>query len=132
MLSVYITPVYSTDDLSKAHLEKAAGNFKEAFTLFNKLAQQGDAESQFITGVMCDNGQGTLKDLKKAFYWYRKSAQQGYSSAQYNTGLMYYSGIGTLKDLKKAAYWFEKAAHENGNVDAEKAWNTYELWKYSD
>ena len=97
--------------------------------MYEKSAEQGFPEAQYIIGLMHYEGVGTLKDLKKAVYWYEKSAEQGFPKAQYNIGLMYYRGEGTLTDKRQAAYWIKKA-DENGYEDAKKFWEAKELWKY--
>lgn len=78
------------------------------------------------------------EDYKRAFNEWKAEAEQGDASAQYYIGGMYAKGQGVLKDLSKAKYWIKKA-YENPKIsvrtkdkeDVEKAWNDFELWKYS-
>jgi uncharacterized protein len=104
-------------------------------------------------GIYRDD-RGTLDntDNHKAFKWYKKAAELGNTKGMYHLGRMYYLGDGVLpfkvfnqvsflghtyylgdgllwKDPKKAKYWIKKS-YEAGNKNAEKAWNTLELWKY--
>ena len=93
-------------------------DYKKAFELFHKSAEQGATMAQFILGNMYRNGEGVDQDHKKAFKWHRKAAEHGYISAQYNLGDMYYNGDGVEQDYKQAIEWFRKAA-EQGNALAQ-------------
>ena len=88
------------------------GNYKKAFFWYEKSAQQGNAEAQFILGSMYYVGKGVSKNSKKTFFWHEKSAQQGNAEAQGMLGGMYYLGLGVPKDSKKAVYWLEKSARQ--------------------
>ncbi len=101
----------------------------QSFEETKRLAEQGDASAQFMSGVCYFFGKGTLKDPKKAFYWFKKSAEQGDAKAQFNLSICYKNGEGVIKDLKKAAYWCKKA-YENGSEKKKKLWEDNELWKY--
>ena len=108
-------------------------DYKTALREWQPLADQGDADAQFLLGRMYDTGRGLLKDYKQAEKWYRKAADQGNARAQYNLGVMYANGEGALKDLSKAKYWIKKA-YEGGDTDtsnlAKENWDIFELWKY--
>ncbi len=95
-----------------------AKNFKASFTLFKKLAEQGDAAAQYNLGVMYNNGEGVTRDTKQAVYWWTKAAEQGDASGQYNLGQTYYKGEGVTRNLKQAVYWYTKAA-EQGDAAAQ-------------
>ena len=62
------------------------GQYAEALLLYQKLAEQGDADAQYYLGVMYNKGQGLAKDANQAVYWYRKAAEQGNATAQNNLG----------------------------------------------
>ena len=94
------------------------GDYAEAFPLFEKAAEQGNAEAQYSLGRCYYNGEGVGKDFTKGVYWYGKAAEQGHAEAQYNLGKCYYYGEGVNKDHAKAVYWFDKAA-EQGDVEAQ-------------
>lgn len=93
-------------------------DYSTAFHLFKQLAKQGDAESQFLIGLMYDEGLGVAQSDKHAIYWYEKSAEQEYAYAQINIGAMYLKGQGVAQNDKQAVYWFEKAA-EQGSAEAQ-------------
>ena len=90
----------------------------------------GNAKAMFNLGGMYSLGQGTLKDDKEAFKWFKKAAELGNNDAMGMLGVMYYYGMGTLKDPQQAKYWIKKAYEAGNNENAEKTWNTLELWKY--
>ena len=46
-------------------------------------AESGDAQSQFLLGVMYDIGYCVRKNAAEAQEWYRKAAQQGHFEAKY-------------------------------------------------
>lgn len=75
-----------------------------------RLAQDGDATSEYYLGLMHANGQGVAKDETKAAQWYEKSAVQGYAKAQNRLGDAYYHGRGVAVDYPKARDWYRKAA----------------------
>jgi TPR repeat protein len=60
----------------------------KAAELYQKAADQGNANAQNNLGVSYENGQGVPKDLRKAAELYQKAADQGNQSA-----------IGSLKRL---------------------------------
>lgn len=95
------------------------GNYKEAFPLFKKIAEQGDARAQTNLGLMFRNGKGVEVDYLSAIYWYKKAANQGDSRAQYALGIMYMYSRGVEHDIEEATKWFHLAA-EQGHMNAQK------------
>ncbi len=85
---------------------------KENFLSCQSEAEQGDADAQFLLGLMYADGKGVLQDDKQAVNWYRKAAEQGDARAQFLLGLMYADGIGVLQDDKQAVNWVRKAAEQ--------------------
>lgn len=82
-------------------------------------ALRGDAEAQFLVGVLYENGSGVDQNDTKAAEWFEKSAKQGHMDAQYNIGLMYAVGRGVVEDDTKAIHWLTLAA-EQGDQEAKK------------
>ncbi|NTV66802.1 MAG: toll/interleukin-1 receptor domain-containing protein [Chlorobaculum sp.] len=95
-----------------------AGKYDEAYPLFLKAAEQGDANAQCYIGVMYDNGYGVAQNYVEAEKWYRKSAEQGNSAAQFNLGLMYDNGKGVAQNYEEAVKWYRKSA-DQGNADGQ-------------
>ena len=92
------------------------GDYKNAFKLYQKAANQGDGNSQYNLGIMYDDGDGVIQDDKKAVYWYKKAANQGYALAQVKIGIMYTNGRGVIQDDKQAFYWNRKAASQGNSL----------------
>jgi hypothetical protein len=90
----------------------------KALPLYLKLAEQGNAEAQFQTGLIYANQQGVTKDDKLAVDWLAKAAEQGHRSAQTKLGFMYAAGKGVAQNYSSAIYWCYKAA-EQGDATAQ-------------
>ncbi|MFQ5973553.1 MAG: peptidoglycan-binding protein [Alphaproteobacteria bacterium] len=82
------------------------------------MAEQGDARTQFLLGVMFENGRGVEPDHKEAAKWYRLAAEQGYEDAQYALIAMYEFGRGVPQDYGEAAGWAQEVARR-GHVKAQ-------------
>jgi len=52
------------------------GDFKTALAELNPLAAKGNANAQFMLGMMYDAGKGVKQDQQVAASWYRKAADQ--------------------------------------------------------
>lgn len=91
------------------------GDYATAYRLWLPLANQGNAEAQYILGVSYHDGEGVPQDYAEAVKWYRKAAEQGYASAQFNLGIMYRIGQGVPQDYVQAHKWYNLAAANNSN-----------------
>ena len=117
------SPTVLADDMEDAAEAYYMNDYSTAITLYEKLAEQGDARAQFNLALIYDQGIRGSHDYDRAFYWYTKAAEQGIAEAQYNLALMYLNGLNNDKqDLKynyqQAFDWFKKAA-EQGDVKAQ-------------
>jgi TPR repeat protein len=65
-----------------------------------QLAERGDANAQYVSGIMFYTGVGMPKDRTEALNWYRKAANQGYANAQSELGWMYNYGEGVPRDYR--------------------------------
>lgn len=104
-------------------------NKKKAFEWYKESASKGFEVAEYNLGVMYFNGDGILTDKKKGIQYFESSAESGVNLAQFNLGLIYYQGDGVISDKKKSAYWMRKA-YENGNKEAKRFWDEFELWKF--
>ncbi len=91
----------------------AVRNYAAALRELRPLADQGDAESQYMLGEMYGNGQGLPKDFSEAVKWYRKAAEQGNANAQNNLGGMYGNGQGVTQDYVQAHMWYNLAVSKS-------------------
>ncbi|ALP53080.1 hypothetical protein Tel_07880 [Candidatus Tenderia electrophaga] len=84
----------------------AIGNFKQAVTIWEDLAAEGDPQAQFNLGLMYHGGLGLPRNEHKAVTLYQKAAEGGYSPAQAYLVVGYQEGwFGLSQDPGKAYYW---------------------------
>jgi len=75
-----------------------------------KLAEDGDASSQYKLATRYESGHGEKLDYEKALYWFRKAAANGNVMAMKSLAHIYEKGLdGVAADPKTAALWAEKA-----------------------
>jgi len=103
-------------DYQHALKEDISGNYKKAYWLFEKAAQNGLVKAQFECGYMCLRGRGTERNFDKAFNYIYKSATQDYYKAQYLLSQMYLFGVGIQKSKGEADIWFEKAKQQGKDL----------------
>lgn len=92
-----------------------AGKYDEAYPLFLKAAEQGNADGQVNLGWMYEYGKGVAQSNDEAVKWYRKSADQGNAYGQSNFGTMYRDGKGVAQNYDEAVKWYRKSA-DQGNA----------------
>jgi len=95
-------------------------NYARALELYRLAAERGDAESQFVTGGMLYQGQGTDPDKRGGFKWLLKAAEQGKISPESLTiiGAMYLRGSAVPQNYLEAKKWLSEAAQQ-GNLAAQ-------------
>jgi uncharacterized protein len=79
---------------------------------FQKAAELGFTEAEFIMGVLADKGIGVQKSVPKSIEWYKKAIAKNHTKAQFNLGLILYEGFGVTKDPTQAVDLFQKAAQQ--------------------
>jgi hypothetical protein len=85
----------------------------QAAIWFRKSAEQGDAGSQNMLGMLYAEGKGVPKDMTQAVNWFQKAAAQGEPHACVWLGRAYEKGVGGLpKDTAQAIEWYKKAGDE--------------------
>lgn len=85
-------------------------DYPKALSLFKNYAEQGHGLSQYMAGIMLEQGQGADADTQAAYHWYMKAANQGVADAYYALGDMYMRGIHVSKDKVQANAWFQLAS----------------------
>ena len=73
-------------DFDKGLAAYKAGDFATALAEFKPLAEQGDAELQFILSQMYESGTGVLADAKEGIRWLKLAAENGHGPAQFLLG----------------------------------------------
>lgn len=92
-------------------------NDQELAVLAREAAEAGHAEAQYLMGVFCLTGQGTLKDPIEATKWLELAAEHGVMAAVERLGVIYASGLGQEPDYARALAAFDQAA-AHGDLDA--------------
>ena len=82
-----------------------------------KMAQYGDAASQYELAQIYETGHGMPKDLSKAIHYYQLSAAQNYLPAAMELGRLF-ANEKSVKNEKKSIEWYTYAAN-HGEVQAE-------------
>jgi TPR repeat protein len=90
----------------------------EDFRQMLQVAQEGDAEAQYRTGIFYARGEQVARDDAEAAKWHRKAAEQGHADAQTALAIIYFNGFVPIKrDYPEALKWSKLAAmqgDENG------------------
>ncbi len=89
-----------------------AGNYTEAYPLWLKAANAGDANAQVGLGYMYNMGRGVAQNYEEAVKWYRMAAEQGNADGQCNLGYMYDKGKGVKQNDAEAMKWYRKATEQ--------------------
>lgn len=102
-------------DIATAERAYLAGDYATALHEATPLARQGDADAQYLMGVMHAQGKGVPRDHGATAAWYRKAAEQGHGLAAFSLGFMYRYGVGEdgnaiAADYGEAARWLKQAA----------------------
>ena len=84
--------------------------FREAFSILEPLAENGNPDAQVIMGLRYFFGMEGKREPRLARKWYRDAAKQGDAEAQVLLGLMFAQGDGGKTDFVEAVRWFRKAA----------------------
>lgn len=101
----------SADDFQAGLKTYESGDYKAAFGIFSRLAEQGNVKAQCNAGLMLMRGEGTEQDSKAAAGWFAKAAEHGSAEARYNLA-MAYSISGDDADKARAVELFARAAEQ--------------------
>jgi TPR repeat protein len=113
-----LSPAPGQDAYDKALQSYSCVDYQKALRMFKANAEAGHSLSQYMTGIMLEQGQGADADTSAAFNWYMKAAKQGLADAYYALGDMYSRGISVGKDAVQAYAWFdlaERGGHKLAN-----------------
>ena len=93
-------------------------NYQKAYDIWMKLAENGDAESQYRLGYLYHLGLGVEQSNPSALKWLEMAADQNHIEAQFLSGTIHAGGIGVPMDTA-LAYEFYLMAAENGHGRAQ-------------
>ncbi len=83
-----------------------------ALQAWQPLAEEGDADAQYLVGLLHDEGRGPAFDPRLAASWYAKAAAQGHPAALNNLGLLFHAGAGVPCSPEFAAALYMRAAEQ--------------------
>ena len=112
VLALLVALPATAQDYAKGWAAYGRGDYATALKEWQPLAEQGNAQAQYILGAMYAKGQGVPQDYGEALKWYHKAAAQGHANAQSNLGLMYSKGQGVPQDFAAAVKWYRKAVKQ--------------------
>ena len=102
------------DGLAAYEAAYSSRDYSTALSIFQSLADQGNASAQYRLGAMYANARGVQQDDAEAVRWFRLAADQGHAEAQYYLGLMYANGEGVPQDYAEALRLYRLSA-DQGN-----------------
>ncbi len=105
---------YLSGDVVEKNPEEGERLLQEAFGIYLKQANQGDADSQNAVGVMLSLGDGVAKSSEQAVEWFRLGAGNGNMWSMYNLAEAYLYGRGVVIDYDLAIDWFGRFAEKGG------------------
>ncbi len=100
------------------------GEFFEARSIWEDLAQAGDARAMFNLGTMYSEGRGIEPDAFAAQEYWRLAAETGHVRAMHNLALSHIASAGTAnedtatEDYRAAVIWLERAS-ESGFANSQ-------------
>lgn len=103
-----------------------SGDFDTAAREFKILAAKGERESQYLLGLLFEEGQGLPKDDVEAAFWYARAADQGYVDAYFALGQLFAHRKGERQDRMAAHHWFSLAreyGHRLGDQEMQRNLN---------
>ena len=100
-------------DFQKGLTAYEAGDYSTAFKELLPLAEQGNAQAQFIMSEQYRRGRGVLQDFDEGMRWRLLAASQGLTTAYNKLGELYELGYGGVdKDLIEAVKWYRLSADQ--------------------
>lgn len=99
------------------------GRRQEGLNLIRQASGKGDAQAQFMYGVLLMQGAYGQRDQKGGFAAIQRAADSGHIDAQFRAGVFNLEGVGTRKDERKAFDLFRRAAESGHSYAAVMAFN---------
>jgi TPR repeat protein len=98
---------------AQAELLSGSGQHAQALTLYQTLADAGDATAQTRLAWAFEAGRGVSPDLQEAARRFELAAQAGNAEAQYALAVMLRTGRGRPMDRAQSDLWLARAAAQN-------------------
>lgn len=97
-----------------ANQEQTREERVDAAVQMKQLAQEGNAQAQYLMGLLYRDGTLVIPDTERAQYWMEQAATQKLPAAQYSLGKLLLSDDPLVHDPDQGIRWL-KAAAQNGN-----------------
>jgi TPR repeat protein len=95
----------------------AAGDYARAYEVLVPLADSGDADAQYVLGLMYAGGHGVDQNFYNAGRMYRQAGEQGHVGAQVNLGSLLENCRGNGGcNREDAAAWYRRAADQGDAI----------------
>lgn len=88
-----------------------SGDTALAVGFYERAAEQGLAEAQFLLGYSYFMGEGVARNYTQAATWFKRSAAQNHLKAEYNLAYCYMNGRGVPRDYDKALDLLKQSAN---------------------
>jgi TPR repeat protein len=109
---ILLAPLAVGDESQQGLDAYSSADYETALSLWQPLAEGGDAGSQFGLGQMYGKGFGVMMDDALAIKWYGLAADQGHAQAQNNLAIMHQNGWGVAQSDAEAMSLFLMAAEQ--------------------
>ncbi len=106
-------------------------DYETALSIWQPLAEAGDADSQYGLAMMYGNGFGVDMNDALAVKWYALAAEQGHAGAQCDLAVVYQNGWGVPVNEQEAVRLYTLAA-EQGVAEAMTALGRHFAMDYSE
>lgn len=90
-------------------------NYSEAYKLFKRSSEMGNADAMYQLGLCYNRGVGTDFDYKQAFAWVKRAAEAGNLQAMATLGDLYCEGTGIDQNFTEAIKSYKIAV--KGGID---------------
>lgn len=107
--------------LSKANKLCLENNYDEAFNIYKKLAEKGNAEATFHLAEAYNSGRGVEQSDSLAWKYYKQSSGLGSEYAKAKVACAYFYGWYDQKEDPKKGYAMLKKLYETATCDYVKA-----------
>ncbi len=102
----------TAEPISDAIAAYGKQDYATAFRLARPLADKGNADVQFLLGMMYRDGEGVPPDEAVGASWLLRAAEQGHRRAQFFVGSSYNRGKGVPEDPVEGAKWLLRSAEQ--------------------
>ena len=108
---IFFAAILLVSTLVSANRAEAVETIHES--TLQSLAEEGDANAQWMMGQSFLNPGAPADDAAEAFRWFRRAADQGHPLAQRDLATLYELGRGVEKNLHEAFFWYSLASRQD-------------------